>query len=190
MMHAAVQIIRVGRKRKSGRRHPNGELANARGENVGLIAMRHPERQGLPVEMRIDQAAGTPLGRFKLLGLISDDMLEASKRYARDVRQYLMVFGAPSPNAPSLDLSAGSRGMPIPLDEGEIGQRLSNYNAAFEAVYDAGHRAARAVARMAVYDERLPEGATLADLTRGLSALAHHYGLTGTRKSRNSRNRD
>lgn len=189
-MHATVQVLRVGRKRKSGRRHPNGELAHAKGENVGLIAMRHPDRQGLPVSLRIDQAAGSPLGRFSLLGYISADMLEASKRYARDVRLYLQVFGAPSPNAPSLDLSAGSRGMPVPLDASEISDRLSRYSAAFEAVYDAGHKAARAVARMAVYDERLPEGSTMDDLKRGLSALAHHYGLTGNRKSRNSRNRD
>lgn len=188
-MHATVQFVRVGRKRKAGRRHPNGELAHAKGENVCEIAARHPDRQGLPVAMRVDQAAGSSLGRFSLLGYITADMLEASKRYARDVKQYLQVFGAPSPNAPSLDLASGSRGMSAPLDESEISQRLSNYNAAFEAVYDAGHRAARAVARVAVYDERLPEGTTLGDLTRGLTALAHHYGLTGNRKSRNSRNR-
>jgi hypothetical protein len=190
MMHMPVQIVRTGRKRKSGRRHPNGDLAHAKGENVGLIAIRHPDRQGLPEGLRLDPFAGTPLGRLHLLGFISPEMLEASKRYGRDVRRYLAIFGAPSPNAPSINMAAGDKEHQAPLGEAEISDRMEAYDKAFAAVYDAGHKAARAVARTAVYDERIPEGATMDDLKRGLSALAHHYGLTGNRKSRTSRNRD
>jgi hypothetical protein len=189
-MHMPVQIIRTGRKSKSGRRHPNGDLVQARGENVGLIAIRHPDRQGLPEALRVHEAAGTPLGRLRLLGFISAEMLEASKRYGGDVRRYLAIFGAPSPNVPALNMTAGDREYQAPLKEEEIAARMDAYNEAFAAVYDAGHKAARAVARTAVYDERLPEGTTMDDLKRGLYALANHYGLTGNRKSRTSRNRD
>jgi hypothetical protein len=43
---------------------------------------------------------------------------------------------------------------------------------------EAGQRAARAVARVAVYGESCPRGA-LADLKRGLDALARHFGCAG-----------
>ena len=41
----------------------------------------------------------------------------------------------------------------------------------------------RAVARVAVYDEWIPAGTSIEDLTRGLSVLVKHYGLTVIRKS-------
>jgi hypothetical protein len=189
-MHMPIQIVRVGRKRKAGRRHPNGDLAHAKGENVGLIAVRHPDRQGIPESMRLHQAAGTPLGRLSLLGFINAQMLEAAKRYSRDVKRYLDIFGAPSPNAPSINMNAGDKEHRPPLKEPEIARRIKAYTDAFDAVYDAGHKAARAVARMAVYEERIPDGCSVDDLKRGLSALAHFYGLTGNRKSGYSRNRD
>ncbi len=182
-MHMPIQVIRAGRKRKSGRRHPSGELARDRGLDVLAIAQAHPDRQGLAKEDRLDQRAGTPMGRLALRRLITPEQLEASRKYAWDARKFQQVYRAPSPNCPSLNIMGGNgEGAPLKLDE--IQFRLSAYNAAFEAVSEAGHKAARAVARVAVYDEWLPAGTTLGDLKRGLSALVDYYGLTVRRKSR------
>jgi hypothetical protein len=190
MMHATIQVVRVGRKRKSGRRHPNGDLVTDR-IDVMAIAIRHPERQGVKEEDRIDQRAGTPLGRLRLRRVITAEELEAARKYAREARMYQQVIQAPSPNAPSLDLMRGSRGERILPSAAVIQARLESYNDAFEALYKgAGHQAARAVARVAVYDEWVPAGATVDDLIRGLDSLTIHYGLTNSRKSPTSRNRD
>jgi hypothetical protein len=189
MMHMPVQIVRVGRKRKSGKRHPAGRLVQPKDLDVAAIAAAHPDRQGLPESKRAFPVAGTPVGRLFLSGQISAQQLEASRRYARDARGYQQIIGSPKPNAPSLNpMTAGGMSAPVAFSEAEIRRRLDGYNAAFEAVYDAGHRAARAVARVAVYEEWLPDGSSLEDLKRGLSALARHYGLTDHRKSANCRN--
>jgi hypothetical protein len=190
MMHMPVQIVRTGRKRKSGRRHPNGELVSER-IDVMAIAIKHPERQGVKEADRLDQRAGTPLGRLRLRRVITSEEVEAARKYARAARLYHHVIQAPPPNAPSLDIMrGGGGGRPLP-GVSEIQSRMENYNAAFEALYKgAGHQAARAVARVAVYDELVPAGATVDDLIRGLSTLATHYGLTNSRKSTTSRNRD
>lgn len=188
-MHMAVQIVHIGRKRKSGKRHPNGKLIQARDLDVALIASFHPDRQGVPKDQRVDQRAGTPLGRLAIVGHIDAEQLEAARLYARDVRAYQVVIGCPKPNAPSLNpMMAGGMSVPAPLRIEEIQARLKAYNDAFQAVYDAGHKAARAVARVAVYDEWLPIGTNLSDLVRGLKALAEHYGLTNQRRSRHYRN--
>lgn len=185
-MHG-VMISKAGRKRKSGNRYPSGDLIPQR-VNVAAIAKFHPERQSLPEADRANEKAGTRLGRMLLRQQITDEQLEGARRYAGDVRRYQVVIGCPSPNAPSLDLHKTSGGH-IAFDAAEIRNRTDNYNAAYRAVYDAGHRAARAVARVAVYDEWIPAGTTVEDLLRGLSALVEHYGLTTRRKSVNLGNR-
>lgn len=181
-------ISKVGRKRKSGRRKPCGRLAEV-GENVVQIAQAHPDRQGLPESLRSHQNAGTPLGRLNLKGHITDEQLEAGRKYARDVRLFQAVYSGPKPFASAIDPgAAGGQIVPIPLQVEEIKRRIDAYDDAFTALWSAGQRAARAVSRLAVYDEWLPMPDALEQLQLGLHALVNHYGLTATTKSGNVRN--
>ena len=177
-----VQFVRVGRKRKQGiRRHPGGQPVDER-INVAAIAMSHPDRQGLPKEKRCDERASTFIGRIHLIGHLSDEQLEAGRLYARDVSRYQQAVGAPKPNAAAINLMGGGGGIVIYTRE-EIKDRTQRYNDAFNAVSEKGNRCARAVSRVAIYEEGLPEGTELIHLTCGLDALVNHYGLTTRRKS-------
>ena len=177
-----VQVNRAGRKRKQGiRRHPCGQPVDVR-IDVAAIAASHPDRQGLPKEMRRDEKAATLIGRMKLIGHLTDEQLEAGRRYARDVVRYQQAVGAPKPNAAAINLLGGGGGY-IVYSREEVHDRTQRYNAAFEAVNERGHKCARAVARVAVYEEALPAGTELIHLTSGLDALVNHYGLTTRRKS-------
>jgi hypothetical protein len=187
-MGMRTTIIKVGRKRKAGKRKPCGRLAD-RGENVAEIAQLHPDRQCLPTGLRSHQSAGTPLGRLNLKGHITDEQLEAGRKYARDVRLFQAVYGGPKPFASGIDPgAAGGQVVPIPLQVAEIARRIEAYDGAFKALWAAGQKASRAVARLAVYDEWLPVGVTLEHLQNGLHALVNHYGLTSAVKSGNVRN--
>jgi hypothetical protein len=99
-------------------------------------------------------------------------------RYAVVVGQYRAVIETPRATA------GAGRGYDCPGDPKcgrdaavpcECRRRKGRYDAAFAAVIEAGQRAARAVARVAVHGEPCPRGA-LPDLKRGLDALAKHFG--------------
>lgn len=57
-------------------------------------------------------------------------------------------------------------------------KKKARYDGAFAAVIGAGQRAAKAVARVAVHGEAIA-AEDFVYLTRGLGALARHFGLTG-----------
>lgn len=153
------------------------------------IASAHPDRQGVVESKRHSQLAGTPLGRMVLGGKLDPEHMEAARRYAIDVRRFQVAIRAPSPNVPAIAIGV-VRGAPDPLSAAEIARRREAYDAAFEALELAGHRKARCVARVAVYDEGIPDGCDFDDLKAGLSTLVDHYGLTTKGKSGYSRNRN
>ena len=169
-------MARRGRKRKIGLRHPGGDLVRVQFDLRGLATLQ-PHRVWLPREKRLDQKAGSPLGCLNLLGVLSDAQYLAGVRYAVVVGRYRAVIETPSATA------GAGRGYNCPGDpkcgrDGaepcECRQRKKRYDAAFAAVIEAGQRAARAVARVAVHGEQCPPGA-LPDLKRGLDALARHF---------------
>jgi len=169
-------MARRGRKRKIGLRHPGGDLVRVQFDLRGLATLQ-PHRVWLPREKRLDQKAGSPLGCLNLLGVLSDAQYLAGVRYAVVVGRYRAVIETPSATA------GAGRGYNCPGDpkcgrDGaepcECRQRKERYDAAFAAVIEAGQRAARAVARVAVHGEQCPPGA-LPDLKRGLDALARHF---------------
>jgi hypothetical protein len=171
-----------GRKRRHGLRHPNGELvAMARRKKDRALAALQPHRRWLPPDLRLSEKAETPLGALNLLGVLSDAQHEAGLRYAAIVGQYRAVIRPPRA------LTAGGKGFDCLGDcrlRRQCGERVecaceirkARYDAAFAAVFEAGQRAARAVARVAVHNEGCPTGC-LGDLRRGLEALARHFGL-------------
>ena len=169
-------MARRGRKRRVGLRHPGGALVRPHLDVRGLVTLQ-PHRVWLPEEKRMDQKAASPLGCLNLLGVLSDAQYLAGIRYAVVVGKYRAVIETPRATSGAGrgydcagDLRCGrERGNPC-----ECRHRKQRYDAAFAAVLEAGQRAARAVARVAVHGEQCPRGA-LADLKRGLDALAKHF---------------
>src|ERR1700722_5115456 len=173
-------MARRGRKRKIGFRHPGGELVRPQRALRGLATLQ-PHRVWLPQEKRMDQKAASPFGCLNLLGVLDDAQYLAGLRYAVVVGKYRAVIETPRATA------GAGRGYDCPGDlrcgrnslaPCECRRRKERYDAALAAVLEAGQRAARAVARVAVHGEQCPRGA-LPDLRRGLDALAKHFGCTG-----------
>jgi hypothetical protein len=179
-------MARRGRKRKIGFRHPGGELMRPRFDVRGLATVQ-PHRVWLPEEKRMDQKAASPLGCLNLLGVLTDAQYLAGVRYAVVVGKYRAVIETPRATAGAGrgydcagDLNCGRD----PGSSCECRLRKQRYDAAFTAVIEAGQRAARAVARVAVHGEQCPRGA-LPDLKRGLDALGRHFGCAGRRPGPN-----
>jgi hypothetical protein len=169
---------RRGRNRKLGTRYASGDIVRSQSEAQRLAAAQ-PHRAWLPERKRLDQRAGSPFGCLNLMGVLTDRQYRAGLRYAGVVGKYRAVIESPRATA------GAGRGYDCPGDtacghEGrracECRERKARYDAAFAALGDAGQRAARAVARVAVYGEQCPSGA-LDHLKRGLNALAVHFGL-------------
>jgi hypothetical protein len=170
-------MARRGRKRKAGPRHPGGDLVRVQFDPRGLSGLQ-PHRVWLPQEQRLDQKAASPLGCLNLLGVLGDAQYLAGVRYAVVVGQYRAVIETPRATA-GAGRGYDCAGDPQCGRDGaapcECRRRKQRYDAAFAAVIEAGQRAARAVARVAVHGEQCPRGA-LPDLKRGLDALAKHFG--------------
>ncbi len=173
-------MARRGRKRKFGRRSSGGALARARIDFSELTALQ-PHRVWLPKEKRLDQKAASPLGCLNLLGVITSRQYLAGIRYAVVVGKYRAVIEAPRTTA-GTGRGYACTGDPQCGRQGEARcecrRRKQTYDAAFAAVIEAGQRAARAVAHVAVHGETCPQG-MLEHLKRGLDALARHFGLVG-----------
>src|SRR5258708_9182848 len=142
-------MMRRGRKRKIGLRHPAGELVRTRFD-VRSLATLQPHRVWLPLEKRLDQKAASPLGCLTLLGVLTDAQYLAGVRYAVVVGKYRAVIEAPRATAGAGrgydcpgDLNCGRAGEPC-----ECRHRKERYDAAFAAVIEPAQRAARSVARV------------------------------------------
>lgn len=171
MLATARLELRRGRKRKTGHIYPGSIDADPRMRDV---ALSHPHRR----RWGLDQRAETPLGGLNLVGALTDEQYAAGCQYAKDVAKYRAALGLPKSTPSGVDLNrvgGMDRGVET-LDPDEIAHRKEAYDRAFAAVLEAGHRAARAVAQVAVYGNACPEGC-FQDLKRGLDKLAAHYRL-------------
>src|ERR1044071_5618074 len=170
-----VQVIRFGRKRKSGRRKPSGDIVTDRTDHR-LLAMNQPHRKTL--ENKLDQRAENPLGNLNICGAISDEQYEAGRLYAGIVGRYRAVIEAPKASASSCGVMvANGADRPVGqfISEDECLRRKERYDAAYEALSRSGMCCARAVARVAVYGEA-SQASGMDYLRIGLAALAHHFG--------------
>lgn len=188
----------MGRKRKPGKREPNGKLSRAPAEVAarrkdGLdreeqdtIAVAIEARQrvfGLPPTISRDQMAGSAVGRYCLQGIITRTQYDAAMLYLADCEAYSHAIGTP--------------GIPRAVDLNRIGGKDNHENITKSktamARYDAMVKAVRAkqteignmgnlfgaldtVIRRDVQLEHLVE-----DLRIGLNALARHYGVDGAK---------
>lgn len=179
---------RTGRKRKSGKRHPSGELIREVRPDDRIRTSRQPHRRKVEEGDRLDQRAESPLGRLNLCKdsdgnrLITADQLIAGQTYARIVGAYRSVIEAPSGTAGS---GRGSTCLEYWMpgachqdpDNCSCRQAKERYDGAYEAVVKAGQRAAKTVARVAVQQED-PMREDIPYLVVGLRALVRHFGLT------------
>lgn len=186
-------LARRGRKRKStGRRHPSGQLVREAAPDDRLRTARQPHRRVLPAADRLSERAESPLGRLNLREIISDEQYEAGARYAAVVGAYRATIEAPRVTGGSgrgvecttawTGSAAWCRAYP---GECRCTLRKARYDDAYDAVFSAGQRAAKAVARVAVHREAIADS-DIGYLVAGLSALARHFGLTDRRRSRYS----
>lgn len=181
-MHGTLGMLnRKGRKRKSGRRTKSGDLVLVH-PNYQTMAAEQPHRRWLPEAHRLSEKAGTVLGGLNLIGRISNDQYEAGRRFSVIVGAYRSVIGAPRGTSDGGKGYACVGSAACPAETCICLARTNKYNRAYEALWDGGQLATKAVNRTAVHDEPCPEHNM--DLLRwGLDALAKHFGLTG--KGRN-----
>jgi hypothetical protein len=145
-------------------------------------------------DARLDQRAESPLGRLNLRDVITDAQHDAGVRYAAVVGAYRAVIEAPSGTSGSgrgfgclADSPGGERACTFDPEACGCLARKTRYDRAYEAVAAVGQRAARAVARVAVWREE-PTRQDLVYLKVGLTALAWHFGLTGQGRRAHSGN--
>jgi hypothetical protein len=201
----AVTLNRKGRKRKSGRRQPNGHRP-FRAPDYRAMAANNPDRRGLPEALRLDERAGTVLGRLNLIYRIhgarkanaghvdkpgiSDQQYEAGLTYSRIYGAYMAQAGAPH----GLSGSGAAIGcnpeecMKRAADEPlrftcACEEKTHRYMRAYEAIGKGrspheAHKAHMAINWTAIQDN-LPSEDQMMPLREGLSALARHFGLTG-----------
>ena len=165
--------IMVGRKRKIGRREPNGRVQRVKAIDPKAVAKRQPHRRGVPAALAHDPKAECMMGRLCLNGLISETQYEAGVKYRTAVLRYRSAIEAPRASETSMaGVIAGPSGGGTPISERRQIEIRNDYMRAFEAIEEAG--AARDVAHCAVFDR--PPFA-LDKVQRGLDALAVHYGM-------------
>lgn len=196
----AVSLNRKGRKRKSGRRQSDGRRIIAH-PDFRTMAANNPDRRGLPEAHRLDERAGTVLGRLNLIRRIhkaqntnwlwpenmrpgvSDHEYEAGLKYAQIVGAYLSMAGAPnglSGHGKGYDCGGAANCPPescICLD------RTERYTDAYEAISrnrspHEAHRMHMAINWTAIQDNT-PSEDQMPHLRAGLNVLARHFGLIG-----------
>jgi hypothetical protein len=184
----ALVVVRKGRPRKPGYRHPCGQLIDPSKAEVTeaekalakVIAIRQPHRQSVPESLRHDAKAENVLGRLQLGGKITKDEYDAGKWWAVTVRRYLQSIEGPSPN-PSSIAGVGTGGGRAHIDEDEAIRRKSVYDQGIFVLFEKGQKFAKATNQTAVYD-RTPDARQLFYLQEGLHALSIHKGLTKDEK--------
>lgn len=181
----ALSIVRTGRKRKAGKRHPNGELANEQ-KQIDLahrIAIAQPHRQSVSQSQRFDQKAGTELGRLRLRQILTEEQYEAGRKYTALVARYRASIEAPKEGQSIAGAMEPRGGGIITIEAARIIRQ--EYDDAFCALGDCGRPATKLVNHVAVHDREINRH--LHDtLICGLNGLSKHFGLTSDRKSRHS----
>lgn len=132
-------------------------------------------RRQIPADKVHDERASSPLGRFNLVGAISDDQYNAGMHYRRDVLQYRRILDIRPYNQSIAGFGQPCPPMPADLDDDRIGEIRDRYARAFEAVGgDATPAIHRALKHVIIFEEEL-EPSAFKFLDAGLNKLILHY---------------
>lgn len=180
-LRANFSVVRRGRKRKPGPRHPCGDLIEEK-TDPKVVAFPMPHRQGAPEHLRHDPKAATEFGVLSLTGLISDDQYDAGERYGKDVARYRsIVISAPKENPGSIAGFSEPRAGSGEITEETAIRIRETFDGAFEALNAKGNRVLRTVNHAVIHNKRV-EPEYIPTLRLGLDALHEHYVLTNQRK--------
>lgn len=175
-------MARAGRKRKYGRRQPNGQLSRERAvqrEDILATVRSQPHRRRFGKNFT-DQKAECELGRLCMDGIIVDTQYRAGEGYRALVIAMRRAIMAPSPDPTSMDMNGGARATAANMDDRGDNAARSRYADAFCALADAGRDAVLAVNDIAIYDKPRKEmRGTFADLRAGLNALDRFFSIVG-----------
>lgn len=182
---------RGGRKRKAGKREPNGKLSRRKDErqarrsideqaNMAVGKEARVRVHGVPAEHAGTDLAGTVCGRLVLQGSISPDHHEAAKAFAATYARYQRAIGSPrQPKAVEIGAATGG-GSETDMTPEQCDKARRQWEDAVRALQEANaqHRSATIFAAcdyLVLRDEYHPH--LFGDLRLGLNALARHYGL-------------
>lgn len=177
-------MSRAGRKRKSGARHPGGQLKAKPKPDLKVRTSRQPHRRVLKSDDRLDERAESPLGRLFLRGKIDNDSYDAGARYAFVVGEYAATIGSPRTTSGSgrgydclAEITGTHTACRFDPDNCACFRRKARYDGAFEVLERAGRRLLMTVNRIAVHRQE-PSDEDIVYLVAGLRVLAQHFGLT------------
>ncbi|QIB32646.1 hypothetical protein [Ancylobacter pratisalsi] len=169
--------------------------------------MAQPHRAVLPEDCRMDQRAGTEIGRMFLLGRISEAKYWAAERWQSIITQFHVVLATPMVGgsslgrmvAPGIGQDEASGNSERPETEEEMHDRvLAQHGAAMRVLRDIDHAPLVFMALEHVVLKGLPASAKQVErLNQGLSALCRLWKMdedgagypqrAGTRKTAHSK---
>lgn len=186
---------RAAKKRKPGKREPNGRLSRKPKEaSARVIAgLDQSERDaisvGLEARERVfgvspsrsrDQMAGSVVGRLCINCMISQHQYDAAIRFQEDSTMFSMARQSPrQPGAVDLNATKGGIGDYENVDM--TLRAVARYEAALAAVQEkqnelrGGGALIAAINHIVIRDIGLPH--LVGDLREALNALVRHYGL-------------
>ena len=181
----------AGRKRKSGKREPNGrpqrDYANQLAhENQCVVIDARRRHLGVTEQQAKDAKSGYSLGVLHIRQVIDDKQLEAANRHVMDYLRLCRLKGWPNPHpkcAAYVEMIAGMSGGYEP-DAETVRAALDRWNESVEAIVDSlGIRASlpaiHALKMFGLYQAH-PDLCTPArevSLVNGCNALVKHYGV-------------
>jgi hypothetical protein len=169
---------RTGRPRKAAIRYPGGKI---RRESDGAPPAQIVRMIRLAAAGAADATLATQLGWLRLHRVVTDRQAGAGLAFAALTGQHERTLGLPRRTASSPSYEQGfGRSAPDLRDDSadRVATIRRRYDAASSVLreLDARGRVAEIVTAVCV-DDRAPAWDERGDLTRGLDALARHFGL-------------
>lgn len=181
--------MRRGRKRKTGKREGNGRIQRERGIDQNAVAALLPHRtaavywldlhKAIPADKRHDAKAECPLGRYNLVGAISDVQYDAGCMFRREVMAFRRVLDIRKERESIAGFGQPSAPTPKDLDDKRAIEIMANYMDAFNSIAINlgsyfGVAAQRAIKHVVIFERELAPDA-FKYLSLGLTNLVGHY---------------
>lgn len=168
----------AGRKRKAGKREPNGRLLRALADRTSIAGT--VKDLAIIARERLDPALASPLGRLLRLGEIRASEYDAGLKYRALRAGCDRALGLPGRHPSGLDLNA-ARGLSML----SAGQDPENDKAIVRAFYAAEEAIGRGSKKLAIlqavvlYDDSPTTHEQKLALKESLGKLVKHWGLGG-----------